>query len=84
MCFFRKGARRATPEQMEGRADQYVHMAWMISPTFLSGTNSFFFFFLVGMRREGAVGQMEFPYSSDAGVGSWDAGVGGEIFKGDL
>lgn len=44
MSFFRKGARQATPEQMEGSADQYVHMARMISLTFLSGTNSFFFF----------------------------------------
>lgn len=35
------------------------------------------------MRREGAVGQMEFPYSSDAGVGSWDTGVG-ELSKADV
>lgn len=27
---------------MEGSADQSVHMAQMISPTFLSGTSSFF------------------------------------------
>ena len=26
---------------------------------------------------------MEFPYSSNAGVGSWGTGVGGECFKGD-
>lgn len=46
MSFFRKGARWATPEQMEGSADQYVHMAWMISSTlFLSGGNSFLNFF---------------------------------------
>lgn len=27
---------------------------------------------------------MEFPYSSDAGVGSWDTGVGGELSKADV
>lgn len=34
--------------------------------------------FVVGMRREGAVGQMEFPYSSASGVGSRDTRVGAE------
>lgn len=27
---------------------------------------------------------MEFPYRSDAGVGSWDTGVGGQLFKADV
>lgn len=83
--FFREGACWATPEQMEGSADQFVHMARMIFPTFLSGRNSFFFFpfhfFKLRWGRRQQLGNWSFPIIQMLGGGGGQKHfeVGGRI-----